>query len=237
MNAHMEEGDHHQYICCSFWWTPATIMLQMPAHSILTYPYPSQKNSSRNGFTYFLICQPKVTPHSLAEATGGQEMAMKCEVSFAGQKILKIWGKKGGITRGRRKKKHPSRIQSFLYKVRNRTAIEISPTKQQKFRWPSGHRALALKAGPVLFSYPILKLPADCAAVPKVITREWLWHWCRLHMKITVEIRRGGKWRKDNRCCSQHPGDLQKCNTVQKIHIKAQTKKLLSLTLKSGGSC
>lgn len=43
MNAHMEEGDHHQHTCCSFWWTPATIMPQMPAHSILTHPMPKPK--------------------------------------------------------------------------------------------------------------------------------------------------------------------------------------------------
>lgn len=54
---------------------------------------PNPKNSSPNGFTYFFICHPKVTAHSLAEAMGGQEGVTKSDVSFAGQN-LKIWKQK-----------------------------------------------------------------------------------------------------------------------------------------------
>lgn len=42
-------------------------------------------------------------------------------------------------------------------------------------------------------------------------------------MEITVGTRRVEKQRKDNRWCSQHKGDLQKYNTAEKIHIKAQS--------------
>lgn len=128
----MEEGDHHQYICCSFWGTPAAIMPQMPAHSILTQTYPSQKNSSSKGFTNIIVLFVIQKWQLIAwqRPRGVKKWQQSVKFPLLGRRIWRFGKKRGGVMRGRRKKKHSPRIQSFFYKVRNRTAIGISPTKQ-----------------------------------------------------------------------------------------------------------
>lgn len=97
MNAHMEWGDHHQHICCSFWWMPAMIMPQTPAHSIWTHP--------------FLICHPKVTAHSLAEAMGVKKWQQSIKFPLLGRKNWRF-GKKEWCHG--RKKKEKTRTQDSI---------------------------------------------------------------------------------------------------------------------------